>query len=198
MKSRRLVAPAAVAALLVCVSLVSLLYGDTIRDNVDRVMSGSWTFTGSVTLPANTIDEGDVKTTALFAADNLVARFAKSADQKTGTAVTSETRYIHVAKYAGLVTSVEAAIDAAISGDNTLVIDVKKSTGGAAFATILSSTLTINSSTAAKTATAATIDATKDDYVAGDIFEVIVTAAGTGTQAQGLNVTVFFEEEPTS
>lgn len=169
----------------------------TIRDDVDRVMSGSWTFTGTVNLPANTVDEDDLKAAALLPAANLVTRFAKSADQKTGTDVASETRLIHVAKYAGLVTSVEAAIDTAITGDNTVVIDVKRSTGGAAFATILSSTLTINSSTSAKTATAATIDATKDDYVAGDVFEVIVTAAGTGTQAQGLNVTVFFEENPT-
>jgi hypothetical protein len=169
----------------------------TIRDDVDRVMSGTWTFTGTVNLPANTIDEDDLKAAALFPAANLVTRFAKSVDQKTGSDVASETRYVHIAKHAGLVASVEAAIDTAITGDNTVVIDVQKSSGGGVFTTILSSTLTINSATAAKTAVAATVNATEDDYVAGDVFQVIVTAAGSGTQAQGLNVTVFFEENPT-
>lgn len=170
----------------------------TIRDDVDRVMSGSWVFSGTVSLPANSVDENTMKTAALLPAAKLVTRFAKDHRQVTGTAVTAKTEHVHIAKYVGIVKSVEASIDAAITGDNTVVIDVKKSTGGAAFATILSSTLTINSSTAVRTATAATIDATKDDYVAGDIFEVIVTVAGTGTQAQGLNVTIFFEENPTA
>lgn len=171
---------------------------DVIRDSVDRVMSGVWTFTNQINLPANAIDEGSVKASAKFAAANQVARFAKSTEQKTGTAVVTETRLVHVAKYAGKLDSVEAAIAAAITGDNTVVIDVQKSTSGGAFATILTSTLTIDSSTAVRTATAATVDATKDDYVAGDLFQVVVTAAGTGTQAQGLNITVFFEEDPTS
>ncbi len=166
----------------------------TIRDDVDRVMSGNWTFTGTVTLPTQSVDENNIKTAARLPADNLVARFARGHSQVSGTAVTAKTELVHVAKYAGIVTDVIVAIDDAITGDNTVVVDIKKSTGGAAFATILSSTLTINSSSAAQTAIAATIDATKDDYVAGDVFEVVVTVAGTGTQAQGLNVTIFFEE----
>jgi hypothetical protein len=165
-----------------------------IRTGVDHVESGAWTFTNSVVLPSNTVDESALKSAARLPADNLVARFAKSVEQKTGTAIVTETRLVHIAKYAGKLDSVEAAIAAAITGDNTVVIDVQKSTSGGAFATILTSTLTIDSSTVVRTATAATVDATKDDYVAGDIFEVIVTAAGTGTQAQGLNITLFFEE----
>ncbi len=169
---------------------------DVIRDSVDRIMSGVWTFLNTVVLPANCVDENNLKTAAKLPASKLVARFPKDVRQKTGTAVVTQTELIHIAKAAGLVTSVEVAIDAAITGDNTLTIDVKKSTGGAAFATILSAALTINSATAVRTAVAATIDATKDDYVAGDVFEVIITAAGTGTQAQGVNVSVFFEENP--
>lgn len=169
---------------------------DVIRDSVDRVMSGNWVFSGTVTLPANAVNEDNLKTAALLPAAKLVTRFAKDVRQKTGTAVVTQTELVHVAKYAGILKSVEVAIDAAITGDNTLVIDVQKSTGGAAFATILSSTLTINSATAVRTAVAATVDATKDDYVAGDVFQVVITADGTGTQAQGIVITVFFEENP--
>lgn len=168
----------------------------TIRDDVDRVMSGNWVFTGTVELPASTVDENDLKTAALLPAAKLVTRFPKDHRQVTGTAITAKTEHVHIAKFAGIVKSIEASIHAAITGDNTVVIDVHRSTGGAAFATILSSALTINSGTAVRTATAATIDAAKDDYVAGDVFAVIVTVAGSGTQAQGLNVTVFFEESP--
>jgi hypothetical protein len=169
---------------------------DVIRDSVDRVMSGVWTFTNQVTLPAQAVDENNLKTAAKLPAAKLVTRFPKDVRQKTGTAVVTQTELIHIAKFAGLVTHVEAVIDAAITGDNTLSIDVKKSTGGAAFASILSATLTINNATTVRTAVAATIDATKDDYIAGDVFEVVITAAGTGTQAQGIVVSVFFEENP--
>lgn len=170
----------------------------TIRTDVDHVESGNWVFSGTVALPANSINENNLTTAALLPAAKLVARFAKDHRQASGADVAAKTELIHIAKYAGIVKSVEAAIDDAITGDNTVVIDLKKSTGGGAFATVLSSALTINSASAAQTAIAATVDATKDDYVAGDVFEIVVTVTGTGTQAQGLNVTVFFEESPTS
>lgn len=168
----------------------------TIRTDVDHVESGAWVFNGTVTLPASSVDENTLTTAALLPASKLVARFAKDHRQASGTAVVAKTELIHIAKYAGIVKSVEAAIDDAITGDNTVVIDVQKSTSGGAFATVLTATLTINSASAAQTAIAATVDATKDDYVAGDVFEVVVTVTGSGTQAQGLNVTVFFEESP--
>lgn len=170
----------------------------TIRTDVDHVESGAWVFNGTVTLPAASVDEDNLKTAALLPASKLVTRFAKDHRQASGADVVAKTELIHIAKYAGIVTSVEAAIDDAITGANTVVVDVKKSTGGAAFASILTGTLTINSSSAAQTALAATVDGTKDDYVAGDVFEVVVTVTGAETQAQGLNVTVFFEESPTS
>ena len=166
----------------------------TIRTDVDHVESGAWVFNGTVTLPASSVSETQLTTAALLPAAKLVHRFAKDHRQVTGTAITAKTEHIHIAQYAGIVKAAYADIHAAITGDNTVVIDIHRSTAAGAFATILSSTLTINSGTVVRTATALTIDATKDDYVAGDVFEIIVTVAGSGTQAQGLNVTVFFEE----
>lgn len=170
----------------------------TIRDDVDRVMSGAWTFTGTVNLPANTVDEDDLKTATLFPAANLVTRFAKDHRQATGTAVVSVTEEIHIAKYAGVVQSIEAAVSQLPTGDYTVTVDLQKSTAGGAFTTVLSATFDIDAADTVRVAVAGTVDSTKDDYVAGDIFRVVVTAAGaSGTQAQGLNVTVFFEENPT-
>lgn len=170
--------------------------GSVIRDDVDRVMSGRWTFAGVVDLPASTIDEAALKPGALIPAAKVVARFAKDHRQAAGADVAAKTELIHIAKYAGIVASIEAAIDSAITGDNTVTIDLKKSSGGGAFASVLTAALVIDSATAVRTAVAAVLDAAKDDYAAGDVFEVVVSVTGTGTQAQGLVVTVFFEERP--
>lgn len=170
--------------------------GSVIRDDVDRVMSGRWTFAGVVDLPASTIDEAALKPGALIPAAKVVARFAKDHRQAAGADVAAKTELIHIAGYAGIVKSVEAAIDSAITGDNTVTVDLKKSSGGGAFASVLTAALVINSATAVRTAVAAVLDAAKDDYAAGDVFEVVVSVTGTGTQAQGLVVTVFFEERP--
>jgi hypothetical protein len=168
----------------------------TIRDEVDRVMSGSWVFTGLVTLPANSVDENTLKTASLFPADNLVHRFAKDHRQKTGTAVASVTEEIHIAAYAGIVDSIEAVVSTVAIGNATVTIDLQKSTGGAAFATVLTSTFVMDSTNTVRVVEAGAVDATKDDYVAGDVFRLVVTSdAGTGTQAEGLNITVFFEEQ---
>lgn len=186
--------------LLVGLCLVAAVaLGSTIRDDVDRVMSGSWVFTGSVTLPANSVDEDNVTTAALFAADNLMARFPVFTEQAAGSAVTAQTHVVHVAAYAGAVTGVEAVCATAPTGDYTITVDVQKSTGGAAFATILTATFDLDSGNSDRVLEAGTVDGTKDDYADGDILQVVVTVSGsTGTQGQGLCVTVFCEEEPTS
>jgi len=174
-----------------------------IRDAVDRVMSGSWTFTGSVVLPDDCVNEDNLTAAALLPADNLVARFpAVGCKQAPGSDVVAQTEIIHIAKYAGIVASVEAVADTVPDGasvDKKVTIDVQKSTGGAAWASILTATFDIDDGETDKVAVAGTLDAAKDDYSAGDIFKVVVTVSGsTGNQAQGLCVTVFFEEQPTS
>jgi len=99
-------------------------------------MSGRWTFAGVVDLPASTIDEAALKPGALIPAAKVVARFAKDHRQAAGADVAAKTELIHIAKYAGIVASIEAAIDSAITGDNTVTVDLKKSSGGGAFASL--------------------------------------------------------------
>ena len=172
--------------------------GSVIRDDVDRVMSGRWTFAGVVDLPASTIDEAALKPGALIPAAKEVARFAKDHRQAAGADVAAQAEIVHVAARAGVVASIEAAVDAApTGGDKAVTIDIKKSTGGAAWASILTAAIVINAATSSRVAVAGVIDAAKAAYAAGDLFEVVATVSGaTGDQAQGLAVTVFFEERP--
>ncbi len=66
-------------------------------------------------------------------------------------------------------------------GGMSVTVDLKKSTGAGAYATVL------NASTAVRTQVQGTI--TSAAYVAGDIFEAVVTAtAGGGTLPTGLSV----------
>jgi len=172
-----------------------------IRDAVNRVMSGIWTFTGTVNLPADTVDENDLKTTALLPAAKLVTRFpVVCGRQAPGTDVVAKTEHAFTAKFAGIITHVEAnTTTAPTGGDKKFTVDVKKSTGGGAFATILSATFDVDNGEADMVATAGTLDAAKDDYVAGDLFETIVTVSGsTGSQGQGMSITLWAQENPTS
>ena len=173
--------------------------GSVIRDDVDRVMSGRWTFAGVVDLPASTIDEAALKPGALIPAAKHVARCAVTGcRQAPGADVVAQAEIVHVAARAGVVASIEAAVDAApTGGDKAVTIDIKKSTGGAAWASILTAAIVINAATSSRVAVAGVIDAAKAAYAAGDLFEVVATVSGaTGDQAQGLAVTVFFEERP--
>ena len=112
-------------------------------------------------------------------------------------AVTALTKWVHIVRGAtGTVVSVEAAIAVVATGaDRTITVDLHKSTGAGAFATILSATIGFTNASAVRTMVAGTIStATLAD---GDILAVVVTVAGAGgNQATGLTVTVNLGEDP--
>lgn len=116
--------------------------------------------------------------------------------QDPGAAVVAETAdLLIVGGTTGKVTRVQVANTGALASDatNTVTIDVQKSTGGGAFATILSATLTFTNTDTLRTAKVGTISTA--GLVTGDILRIIVTVAHTtGTQAQGLVVTVNWQE----
>jgi hypothetical protein len=64
---------------------------------------------------------------------------------------------------------------------DTVNVDLRRSTGGGAFATVLAGTILFNNSSAARTIVIATPTSTA---VQGDLLEAVVTV--TGTSAQGL------------
>lgn len=172
---------------------------DPIIDPTDRICNGDWSFGGNVTLPGSTITDDTIELAANIDADKLQHRHVVKYYQVAGTDVASQTAPIHIALADGLVRYVKIMPITVPSGggvDKVYTVDIQKSTGAGAFATILSSAYTINSSKVARTVYTATLDSAQDDYSAGDSFQVVIAASGsTGSQGQGVIVAVYFDED---
>lgn len=109
-------------------------------------------------------------------------------NQVHGSAAAAERRACHVARSAGSVLTVQAGVVVACVGDSTITVDVRKNG-----ASILTGTITINNTHAAYAKVSGVVNTAA--YVAGDVFEVVVTvSAGTGALGQGLFVDVVFDE----
>ncbi len=113
------------------------------------------------------------------------------------TTIAAYTSILHIVRGGeGTLLGFEAAICGTVpTGDHTVTVDLKKSTGAGAFATVLSSTIGFDSSSVLRTAVAAVINPVSLSLVDGDILEVVVTVAGsTSSQGAGLSVTLTYEE----
>jgi hypothetical protein len=110
--------------------------------------------------------------------------------------VTALTKWIHQMRGAsGTIRGFEAAI-AVVASDvsRTVTVDLQKSTGAGAFATVCSATIGFTNASSVRTLVAAVLS--NASLVDGDILEVIVTVAGgSGTQATGLTVTLVLDED---
>jgi len=113
---------------------------------------------------------------------------------QTGTVVAGKAGRINYSS--GTLLEVTAAItEAQATGNYAVTVDLKKSTGGGAFASVLSSTLTLNSGNTLYVPVLATINTSS--LIASDILLIVVTVSGnSGAQAQGLAVTVTLSENP--
>jgi hypothetical protein len=116
--------------------------------------------------------------------------------QKLATAVVSDTAFFQIYGATGSIVAVVAQVTGVKStGGDSVVIDLQKSTGGGAFATVLSATITLNSSSTILVQQFATVLTTgAQNFVVGDVFKLIVTASGSSTQ--GLVVSVVRTETP--
>jgi hypothetical protein len=112
------------------------------------------------------------------------------------TTITALTKWLYgVRGLVGTIIAFDGAIAVqATGGDRTVTVDLQKSTGGGAFATVLSVTINITSGTVIRTWVAATLSVTS--LVAGDILQAVVTVAGAaGAQAQGLTLRLVIDED---
>lgn len=116
---------------------------------------------------------------------------------QTGTVVAA-TEYLRSIRQANAtVLAIEATITETIAtgADRTVTIDLQKSTGAAAFATILSASIVFTNLSTLRTLTTGTI--ANGALVDGDHLRLVVTVAGAaGAQALGLLVTVTLREDP--
>lgn len=139
--------------------------------------------------PAASIVNADISAAAAIETTKLRHRHVRSWAQPN-TAATAETRTLHVVMLPGLINAVKVGSIAAAIGDSTVTVDVKKNN-----VSVLSSTVTLNSSNTARIAVSGTVNSAVDDVVAGDWIEVVITiAAGTGTLPTGVFVQVEIDE----
>lgn len=109
--------------------------------------------------------------------------------------VAAATHYLTVNRSTGTLLSLEAAITEAIAtgGDRTITIDLLRSTGAAAFASVLTSTLQFTSASTLYLNSAATISSTS--MADGDLWKLTVTVAGAaGAQATGIVISLTWRE----
>lgn len=156
------------------------------------------TFT-DVTLPNGTVTNAMVASGAAIDASKVVHQFPVSRQlYSPTTTIAAATELLHIVRGAtGTVVEVEAAVVTKATGtDRTVNVDIKKSTGGGAFATILTGTILFDDDSTNLTAVAGTISSAS--LVAGDLLQAVVTVAGSdANQALGLVVTLTIYETPT-
>ena len=153
-------------------------------------------FLDTMNIPTGTVVNASVSPSAGIAATKTVHQFPLSHTQNDGSDVTTQTELIHIAYGAGTVVAVEAVCDQAPDGDETITIDLLASSGGGAFATMLTAAIVLDSGNTDRVAEAGTVSGS-NTYADGDILEItVVDGAGTGNQGQGLCVTVWVRESP--
>lgn len=153
---------------------------------------------GAFTPPTGSVGSAAVNTGDPLPSAGLVHRY-RHAPELFGpaTTITALTKWLTPILAAGTLRSIKGYIAVQATGaDRTVTVDLQKSTGGGAFATVLTTTVNITNVTVIRTAVSGTI--LTAPVVAGDILQLVVTVAGAaGAQAQGLLVEVEWDENPT-
>jgi hypothetical protein len=142
------------------------------------------------TIPDSAVGDDQIKTGDPVAATKLQNRQTKTYGQPGGSVSTTERRIIHTAQAAGSVVSFQAGSRTANVGAATITADLQKNG-----VSVLSAVITLDNANVAYTPEAGTVTTTA--YVAGDVFEVVLTAtAGGGTLGNGAYATAVFDENP--
>lgn len=149
----------------------------------------------TLSVPAGTIENDDVAASAAISASKLQSCFNLQHSQ-TGTVAAVAGVYLRTCRGTGQIVAIEAALEETIpSGDRTVTIDLQLGNAGAAFATVLSAPIVLDSANVLRTSEVGAISsATTAD---NDRLRLVITIAGsTGTNPAGLNVTVTYREAP--
>lgn len=144
------------------------------------------------TPPAGSITNAAVVAGAGVEYTKLVHYFPVRYQTATGTAVTAATHPIHIARASGTIVAAKAYCTVAPTGGDSVTIDLQKGNQSTSFATILSSTIVLNSSDANRQVNDGTLSVTS--YSADDEFQAVVTVSGT--TGQGLCVVLYLAENP--
>ena len=169
-------------------------------------IEGTVHFPGTVSIgsyfypPAGSINNDAISSSATqrIAASKVVHQFTLTRQPfGPATTISAITELLHsVRGAAGTAIGLEVSVVTPATGaDRTVSIDLQKSTGGGAFATILTTPLVLNNATAALTPQSAVI--ASSSLSDGDILRVVITVAGAaGNQAIGLLLALVLQEDP--
>lgn len=113
---------------------------------------------------------------------------------KTGNLAAADIAYFHLPARAGTLKSISAMVtEVAAVGAYLATVDLKKSTGAGAFASILSAVITLDNAVMLRNNVAGTISDTA--IATGDCFSIVLAVSGaSGTRPAGLCVTVEWED----
>ncbi len=154
------------------------------------------TFGSSVTLPANTISNDNVKSTDPIDAEKVESRFSLRYVQDEGSALVSADEMIHVCRFAGEVVDIDASFGSIIptaAGETISVVVVKQT--GATSDDVMTAPIVLDTSNVVYTPEGqAGLDGAGKLFVAGDILRVVATKAGTPVVARGLIVNLAINE----
>ena len=148
------------------------------------------------TYPTASVTNAGIAAAAAISASKIVRH--QSIDRELyGPAVTvaALTTDVHIARGAGTLVQFSICCNGTIAtgADRTVTVDLQKSTGAGAFATVLSGTAGLTNSSALRTTYSGTISSAS--FIADDKFRIIVTVAGSASnQALGLFATLHYEE----
>ena len=148
----------------------------------------------TMTFPTGAIINKDINPNAAIDATKVIHQHAIHYDQALGADVVAQTRLVHTFRGDADIVAVDVVLATApTGGDKALTVDVKLGNESTAFATILTGTIAANSTHANREVIPGTLTTTT--AAAGDTLEIVVAVSGsTGSQGQGLCVTVWIRE----
>lgn len=168
--------------------------GQSIHDGDLRV-NGAFS-AKSINYPAESIGDADIEQDAAIQATKVIHQHAIHYDQAAGADIVAQTRIVHTFRDDAEIIAVDVVLSTAPTGGNKqLTVDAKLGNQSTAFASILTGVITVDSSKANREVVAGVVNTTA--AVAGDTLEIVVAVSGsTGSQGQGLSVTVWIREAP--
>lgn len=148
--------------------------------------------------PAGAISDSHVAAGAAISSTKLEHRRAVQYWQAGGSDIVAASVPIHTVfgATATLVAVEVVAVTAPTGGDKAFSVDLKKGSQASAFASVLTGAIAVNNTHADRQVVAGTLASTA--LADGDTLQVVVAVSGsTGSQGQGLLVTVTYDEDPT-
>lgn len=147
----------------------------------------------TLTLPVNSVTDPSVVQGANIQATKLQHQRVMTYNTSTsGTAIANNTTCVYsvIASAGATVTAVKMVINVVPTSTDTVVCDVQRSTGLGAYSTILTSPITFNSSSTAKSVVTASLATTSLNQ--NDLLQVVIT--GTNSSGKGLLISIYTSE----